>query len=92
VNPSFKTLAVEIDGTTRIGGRLLGVRSVHFYKGRGEYVVDMLAEATTYSAANLDVMQPMLKSIRFQGRPPIPNGAPRPGASPSPAASPTGGH
>jgi hypothetical protein len=82
--------AVEIDGMTEIGGRKLGVRSVHIYRGGAEYVVDMLADPAVFSAANSEVMQPLLVSLRINGRPPVPNGAPQHGAPPSPAATPTG--
>jgi hypothetical protein len=90
VYPLFRVPAVEIDGRTEIGGRRLGVRSVHVYRGSGEYVVDMLADPTAFNAANIEVLQPLLLSLRVFGRPPVSNGAPLGGGSPSPAAAPAG--
>lgn len=91
VYPFFGAAAVEIDGRATIGGRSLVVRSVHIYRGLGEYVVDMLGDPPVFNAVNVEVFQPLLLSLRLRGRPPLPNGSPRPGAPPSPTARPSPG-
>jgi hypothetical protein len=86
----FQAPAFEIEGQTRIGGQLLHIRSVHIFRGVGEYVVDMLADGPVFNRVNVQVFQPLLVSLRFYGRPPAATGGARGGSSPS-ASGPTTG-
>ncbi|MSO41635.1 MAG: hypothetical protein EXQ70_07055 [Solirubrobacterales bacterium] len=62
--------ALEIRGLEVRGGRRIGVRSVHVYKGAGEYVIDALADRDVFNRTDRDVFDPVIDRIRFGGDPP----------------------
>jgi hypothetical protein len=59
----------EVIGRTEISGRKVRVRSVHVYRGRGEYVVDAISDPEQFAEVNTEVMQPLLQSTFFVGFP-----------------------
>ncbi|MFN2612560.1 MAG: hypothetical protein ABR536_04220 [Solirubrobacterales bacterium] len=70
----FGTPAFEIIGMTTINGHRVKVRSDHIYRGRGEYVVDQIADPAQFSRVNTEVFEPLLAGIRLLGDPPAPQG------------------
>jgi hypothetical protein len=60
-------LAVEVVGDQRIAHGTYRTRSVHVYKGRGEYVIDMLAPAGDYARVNSTFFVPALRSLQLSG-------------------------
>jgi hypothetical protein len=62
--------AVEIRGSGQIGGRPMVTRSVHIYKGRGEYVFDAFADPDVFERANREVFDVALASLKVAGSPP----------------------
>jgi hypothetical protein len=60
--------AIELRGTQRILGRSIETRSVHVFRG-GEYVFEALAPARDFEVANDQVLDPLLRSLRFRPLP-----------------------
>jgi hypothetical protein len=60
--------AVEVVGDQRIAHGNFRTRSLHVYKGRGEYVIDMLAPTAEFDRANRTFFTPALRSVRLSGR------------------------
>jgi hypothetical protein len=60
--------AVEVVGDQRIAHGRFRTRSLHVYKGRGEYVVDMLAPAAEFARVNRTFFEPALRSLRLTGQ------------------------
>jgi len=60
--------AVELVGTQELSGGLLRTRSVHVYKGRAEYVFELLAPPREFGRIDRGVFEPMLASARLTGR------------------------
>lgn len=63
------TPAVEIVGVATVGQERARIRSVHLFKGRGEYVVDALAPPNEFDSLDASVFQPMVRSVRVGGSP-----------------------
>ena len=57
--------AIELRGTQRIFGRVISTRSVHIYRGPGEYVFEALAPARDFGVADRQVLAPLLRSLDF---------------------------
>jgi hypothetical protein len=57
--------AIELRGTQRIFGRVISTRSVHIYRGFGEYVFEALAPARDFAVADRHVLDPLLRSLDF---------------------------
>ena len=60
--------AVELLGDQRISNGRLRTRSLHVYKGRAEYVVELAADADDFAYLDRTVYQPIRTSLRFTGR------------------------
>jgi hypothetical protein len=60
--------AVELVGDQRLGGLAMRTRSVHVYKGRAEYVLDMLAPVRLYRVQNANFFTPAVRSLKVTGR------------------------
>jgi hypothetical protein len=60
--------AVEIVGDQRIGGGTFRTRSLHLYKGSGEYVLDMLAPVPDFNGMNRTYFTPALDSLKVTGK------------------------
>ena len=60
--------AVELVGDQRIGGGTLRTRSLHVYRGRGEYVLDMLAPVRDFPLMNRTFFSPAVGSLKVTGR------------------------
>jgi hypothetical protein len=60
--------AVEVVGDQRIAHGDFRTRSLHVYKGRGEYVLDMLAPAAEFARVNRTFFTPALRSVRLSGK------------------------
>jgi hypothetical protein len=78
-NPSFRLSssritkiqewpAIELRGTQRILGRVIETHSVHVYRA-GEYVFEALAPASAFEIADHEVLEPLLRSLRFRPLP-----------------------
>ena len=75
-NPTFKLTgseitrikdapAVIVTGTQSILGHEITTRSVHIYRGFGEYVFEALAPQRDFAIADQKVLQPLLQSLDF---------------------------
>jgi hypothetical protein len=60
--------AVELVGDQTISRSRLRTRSVHVYKGRAEYVLELLAPVKEYPRANKVLFAPALRSLRVTGK------------------------
>jgi hypothetical protein len=60
--------AVELVGEQTLAGGRLRTRSVHVYKGRAEYVFELLAPPRRFRQVDRGVFQPMLDSAKLTGR------------------------
>ncbi|MGI8511246.1 MAG: hypothetical protein ACR2NH_01280 [Solirubrobacteraceae bacterium] len=60
--------AVEIKGTQTISRQRLKTRSVHVFKGRAEYVFELLQPPSSYTQLERSVFDPMLVSLKLTGR------------------------
>ncbi len=60
--------AVEVVGDQRIAHGDFRTRSLHVYKGGGEYVLDMLAPAAEFARVNRTFFAPALSSVRLSGK------------------------
>lgn len=63
--------AVELRGTQTILGRRIETRSVHIYRGFGEYVFEALAPASDFATADRKVLEPLLNSLDFSNAPTV---------------------
>ena len=81
-NPTFKLTgseitrvkdapAVIVTGTQRILGRDITTRSVHIYRGFGEYVFEALAPGRDFAIADQKVLEPLLQSLDFSQVPTV---------------------
>ena len=59
---------VEVVGTQSLSGGRLETRSVHLFKGKGEYVLELIAPRTDFGPADTQVFSPMLRSLELTGR------------------------
>ena len=59
--------SVELVGDQVIAGARLRTRSVHAYKGKAEYVVELLSPRTEFARTNRVVFRPLLRSLRLSG-------------------------
>jgi hypothetical protein len=66
--------AVELLGESVISGRRVGFRSVHVYKGAGEYVIDAYSTPEQFDRVNNEVFGPVIGSISLGGNPPAAEG------------------
>lgn len=57
--------AVELVGVQTVEGQVMRTRSVHFYRGGTEYVVEALAPPRAFAKADHGVLRPLLASLRF---------------------------
>jgi hypothetical protein len=60
--------AVEVVGDQRIGGGTFRTRSLHVYKGQGEYVLDMLAPVTDFPGMDRTFFSPAVRSLTLSGK------------------------
>jgi hypothetical protein len=60
--------AVEVVGRQRIAHGTFRTRSLHVYKGNGEYVLDMLAPARDFAGVNRTFFSPAVRSLRVTGK------------------------
>lgn len=61
--------AIELRGSQELLGRRVETRSVHVYRA-GEYVFEALAPADAFATADRQVLEPLLRSLKFR---PLPN-------------------
>jgi hypothetical protein len=60
--------AIQLVGDQTISRARLRTRSVHVFKGHGEYVLDMLAPVHQFPSANRNFFSPAVRSVRITGR------------------------
>ena len=61
--------AVELRGSFKLRGVPLAVRSVHAYRGSGEYVVDALGPPEELERIDGSVIEPLIHSLLTEGDP-----------------------
>ena len=59
--------AIELVGDQTISRGRLRTRSVHVYKRRAEYVIELLAPPAHFERTNRDVFAPLLRSLKLSG-------------------------
>ena len=59
--------AVELVGDQTISRGLLRTRSVHVYKRRAEYVVELLGPVGEFDRTNREIFVPLLRSLKLSG-------------------------
>ena len=60
--------AVEVVGDQRIAGAILRTRSLHVYKGSGEYVLDMLSPVGDFGGMDRTYFSPAVRSLELTGK------------------------
>jgi hypothetical protein len=60
--------AVEVVGDQRIAGGTQRTRSLHVYKGSGEYVLDMLAPVRDFAGMDRTYFSPAVRSLKVSGK------------------------
>jgi hypothetical protein len=60
--------AIELLADQTIARTRLRTRSLHVFKGRGEYVIDMLAPVRGFRDADRAFFAPLVRSLRLSGR------------------------
>jgi hypothetical protein len=60
--------AVEVVGDQRIAGATLRTRSLHVYKGSGEYVLDMLSPVRDFAGMDRTYFAPAVRSVKVTGK------------------------
>ena len=60
--------ALEVVGDQRIDGGTFRTRSLHAYKGQGEYVLDMLAPLHDFPAMDRSFFSPAVRSLEVSGK------------------------
>lgn len=58
---------IEIVGRQTLSGGRLDTRSVHLFKGNGEYVFELLAPGADFGPANALAFEPMVRSVKLDG-------------------------
>jgi hypothetical protein len=59
---------VEVVGEQRIAGGTLRTRSLHVYRGQGEYVLDMLAPVHDFPRMDRSFFSPAVRSLEVSGK------------------------
>ena len=60
--------AIEIVGDQTLSRARLRTRSLHAFRGRAEYVIELLAPVRDYEQVNRLVFAPMVRSLELTGR------------------------
>ena len=60
--------AVELVGDQKLGTQALRTRSVHVYKGKAEYVLELLSPREDFARLDRELFEPALESVRLSGR------------------------
>jgi hypothetical protein len=60
--------AVELLGDQRISNARLRTRSLHVYRGRAEYVIEVAADLKSFASLDRTVYRPIRRSLRVTGR------------------------
>ena len=60
--------AVEVVGDQRIAGGTFRTRSLHAYRGQGEYVLDMLAPLHDFPVMDRSFFSPAVRSLEVSGK------------------------
>lgn len=69
VTRSHGSPAVEVVGDQVLSKRRLRTRSLHVYKGRGEYVLEMSAPVAEFATLDGRVFDRVARSLRVTGKP-----------------------
>jgi hypothetical protein len=59
--------AVELVGDQTISRGHLRTRSLHVYKGKAEYVIELLAPVADFARTDREVFRPLLRSLTLSG-------------------------
>jgi hypothetical protein len=78
------TPAIELEGRGKIAKHRVRIRSVHLYKGKGEYVVDAYAAPRQFRRADRSVFSRIIGGIRVGGDPERVARKPKPAPRPLP--------
>ena len=60
--------AIELVGDQTLSRTRLRTRSLHAFRGRGEYVVEMLAPPARFEGAEAGFFDPLVRSLQLSGR------------------------
>ena len=60
--------AIELLGDQRLSTGRLRTRSLHVYKGRAEYVIELAADARDFAYLDRAVYRPIRRSLRVTGK------------------------
>jgi hypothetical protein len=60
--------AVELVGDQTISRGHLRTHSVHVYKGKAEYVIELLAPVSAFEQTDREVFRPLLSSLELSGK------------------------
>jgi hypothetical protein len=69
VTRSHGSPAIEVVGDQVLDNRTLRTRSLHVYKGRAEYVLEMAAPGGQFTTVDRSVFDPVAASLRVTGKP-----------------------
>ena len=69
ITRSHGSPAVEVVGDQVLDNRTLRTRSLHVYKGRAEYVLEMAAPGGQFATVDREVFDPVARSLRVTGKP-----------------------
>jgi hypothetical protein len=70
--------AVELIGDQTLSGARLRTRSLHVYKGKGEYVLELVAPVGLFAELDERVFDPVVTSLRVTGKVKLPKAKPKP--------------
>ncbi len=69
ITRSHGSPAIELVGDQVLDKRALRTRSLHVYKGRAEYVLEMAAPAGQFATVDREIFEPVVRSLRVTGKP-----------------------
>ena len=69
ISRSYGSAAVQVVGDQVLDRRRLRTRSLHVYKGRAEYVLEMAAPPADFPALDDEVFDRVVDSLRVTGKP-----------------------
>jgi len=59
---------VELLGDQRLSNGRLRTRSLHVYKGRAEYVIELAADRGDFAALDRTVYRPIRRTLKLTGK------------------------
>src|SRR4051794_8592092 len=69
ITRSHGSPAIQVVGDQVLDKRTLRTRSLHVYKRRAEYVLEMAAPGAQFAAVDREIFDPVARSLRVTGKP-----------------------